>query len=70
MDPNMMDPNTMRNLMSSLSGMSDDQLAAMMSNFGVNMDPKLIRQFTEQMKEAKDEDFDKLKEQYQVLYID
>jgi len=77
-DPNMMNPEMMKNMMESFSQMSDDQLASIMSsmgkilniirwiNLGINMDPKTIRQFADQFKNAKDEDFENLKNQYAV----
>ena len=34
---------------------------------GINIDPKIIRQFADQMKNADDKDFENLKKQYQVI---
>ncbi len=36
---------------------------------GLNLDPKLIRNFSDQMKNASDQDFENMKDQYQVKYL-
>jgi len=63
-DPSKMDPAQMKQMLNLFSGMSDDQIKNTMKMMGIDMDPSVIRQFVEQLKNADDDTLNKFKDQY------
>ena len=63
-DPSKMDPAQMKQMLNLFSGMSDDQIKNTMKMMGIDMDPSVIRQFVDQLKNADDDTLNKFKEQY------
>ena len=63
-DPTKMDPAQMKQMLNLFSGMSDDQIKNTMKMMGIDMDPSVIRQFVDQLKNADDDTLNKFKEQY------
>ena len=63
-DPSKIDPAQLKMMLNMFSGMSDEQIKNQMKMFGIDMDPQVIRSFIDKMKNASDEDLNKLKEQY------
>ena len=63
-DPSKMDPAQLKMMLNMFSGMSDEQIKNQMKMFGIDMDPSIIRSFIDKMKNASEEDLNKLKEQY------
>ena len=63
-DPSKMDPTQMKQMLNLFSGMSDDQIKNTMKMMGVDMDPSVIRQFVDQLKNADDDTLNKFKDQY------
>ena len=63
-DPSKIDPAQLKMMLNMFSGMSDEQIKNQMKMFGIDMDPSVIRSFIDKMKNASDEDLNKLKEQY------
>ena len=63
-DPSKMDPAQMKQMLNLFSGMSDDQIRNTMKMMGVDMDPSVIRQFVDQLKNADDDTLKKFKDQY------
>lgn len=64
-DPSKMNPDQMKEMLNTFSGMSDEEISNTMKMMGVNMDPKVVRTFINQMKGASEDELNKLKEQYQ-----
>lgn len=64
-DPSKMSPDQMKEMLNTFSGMSDEEISNTMKMMGVNMDPKVVRTFINQMKGASEDELNKLKEQYQ-----
>ena len=56
-DPSKMDPAQLKMMLNMFSGMSDEQIKNQMKMFGIDMDPSI-------MKNASEDDLNKLKEQY------
>ena len=63
-DPSKMDPAQLKQMLNLFSGMSDDQIKNTMKMMGIDMDPSVIRQFVDQLKNADDDTLNKFKEQY------
>lgn len=63
-DPTKMDAAQMKQMLNLFSGMSDDQIKNTMKMMGIDMDPSVIRQFVEKLKNSSDDDLNKFKEQY------
>ena len=63
-DPSKMDPAQLKMMLNMFSGMSDEQIKNQMKMFGIDMDPSIIRSFIDKMKNASEDDLNKLKEQY------
>ena len=63
-DPSKMDPAQMKQMLNLFSGMSDEQIKNTMKMMGIDMDPSVIRQFVDQLKNADDDTLNKFKEQY------
>ena len=63
-DPSKMDPAQMKQMLNLFSGMSDDQIKNTMKMMGIDMDPSVIRQFIDQLKNADDDTLNKFKDQY------
>ena len=63
-DPSKMDPAQMKQMLNLFSGMSDEQIKNTMKMMGVDMDPSVIRQFVDQLKNADDDTLNKFKDQY------
>ena len=63
-DPSKMDPAQMKQMLNLFSGMSDDQIKNTMKMMGIDMDPSVIRQFVDQLKNADDDTLNKFKDQY------
>ena len=63
-DPSKMDPAQMKQMLNLFSGMSDDQIKSTMKMMGIDMDPSVIRQFVDQLKNADDATLNQFKEQY------
>ena len=63
-DPSKMDPAQLKQMLNLFSGMSDDQIKNTMKMMGIDMDPSVIRQFVDQLKNADDDTINKFKEQY------
>ena len=63
-DPSKMDAAQMKQVLNLFSGMSDDQIKNTMKMMGIDMDPSVIRQFVDQLKNADDDTINKFKEQY------
>ena len=63
-DPSKMDPAQMKQMLNLFSGMSDDQIKNTMKMMGIDMDPSVIRQFLDQLKNADDDTLNKFKDQY------
>ena len=63
-DPSKMDAAQMKQMLNLFSGMSDDQIKNTMKMMGIDMDPSVIRQFVDQLKNADDDTINKFKEQY------
>ena len=54
----------MKQMLNLFSGMSDDQIKNTMKMMGIDMDPSVIRQFVDKLKNADDDTLNKFKEQY------
>ena len=63
-DPSKMDPAQLKMMLNMFSGMSDEQIKNSMKTFGIDLDPKIIRTFIDKMKNASDDELNKLKEQF------
>ena len=63
-DPTKMDPAQMKQMLNLFSGMSDDQIKNTMKMMGIDMDPAIIRQFVDKLKNADDATLNQFKEQY------
>ena len=63
-DPSKMDPAQLKMMLNMFSGMSDEQIKNSMKSFGIDLDPTIIRSFIDKMKNASDEELNKLKEQF------
>ena len=63
-DPSKMDPAQMKQMLNLFSGMSDEQIKSTMKMMGIDMDPAVIRQFVDQLKNADDATLNQFKEQY------
>ena len=63
-DPSKMDPAQMKQMLNLFAGMSDDQIKNTMKMMGIDMDPSVIRQFVETLKNADDATLNQFKEQY------
>ena len=63
-DPSKMDPAQMKQMLNLFSGMSDDQIKNTMKMMGIDMDPSVIRQFVDKLKNADDDTLKKFKDQY------
>ena len=63
-DPSKMDPAQMKQMLNLFSGMSDEQIKNTMKMMGIDMDPSVIRQFVDQLKNADDDTLNKFKDQY------
>ena len=63
-DPSKMDPAQLKQMLNLFSGMSDEQIKGTMKMMGIDMDPSVIRQFVDQLKNADDDTLKKFKEQY------
>ena len=63
-DPSKMDPAQMKQMLNLFSGMSDEQIKNTMKMMGIDMDPSVIRQFVDQLKNADDDTLKKFKDQY------
>ena len=63
-DPSKMDPAQLKQMLNLFSGMSDDQIKSTMKMMGIDMDPSVIRQFVDQLKNADDDTLKKFKDQY------
>ena len=63
-DPSKMDPAQMKQMLNLFSGMSDDQIKNTMKMMGIDMDPSVIRQFVDKLKNADDATLNQFKEQY------
>ena len=63
-DPSKMDAAQMKQMLNLFSGMSDEQIKGTMKMMGIDMDPSVIRQFVDQLKNADDDTLNKFKEQY------
>ena len=63
-DPSKMDPAQLKMMLNMFSGMSDDQIKNSMKAFGIDLDPSVIRGFVDKMKNASDDELNKLKEQF------
>ena len=63
-DPSKMDPAQLKQMLNLFSGMSDEQIKGTMKMMGIDMDPSVIRQFVDQLKNADDDTLNKFKEQY------
>ena len=63
-DPSKMDPAQLKMMLNMFSGMSDDQIKNSMKAFGIDLDPSIIRGFVDKMKNASDDELNKLKEQF------
>ena len=63
-DPSKMDPAQMKQMLNLFSGMSDDQIKNTMKMMGIDMDPAVIRQFVDQLKNSDDATLNQFKEQY------
>ena len=61
-DPSKMDAAQMKQVLNLFSGMSDDQIKNTMKMMGIDMDPSVIRQFVDQLKNADDDTINKFKE--------
>ena len=57
LDPSKMDPAQMKQMLNLFSGMSDEQNKNTMKMMGIDMDPSIIRQFIDQLKNADDDTF-------------
>ena len=64
-DPSKLDPAQLKQMLNLFSGMSDDQIKNTMKMMGIDMDPSVIRQFVDKLKNADDDTLNKFKEQYQ-----
>ena len=64
-DPSKLDPAQMKQMLNLFSGMSDDQIKNTMKMMGIDMDPSVIRQFVDKLKNADDDTLNKFKDQYQ-----
>ena len=63
-DPSKMDSAQMKQMLNLFSGMSDEQIKGTIKMMGIDMDPSVIRQFVDQLKNADDDTLNKFKEQY------
>ena len=63
-DPSKMDPAQMKQMLNLFSNMSDDQIKNTMKMMGIDMDPSVIRQFVDQLKNADDATLNQFKDQY------
>ena len=63
-DPSKMDSAQMKQMLNLFSGMSDEQIKGTMKMMGIDMDPSVIIQFVDQLKNADDDTLNKFKEQY------
>ena len=63
-DPSKMDPAQMKQMLNLFSTMSDDQIKNTMKMMGIDMDPSVIRQFVDQLKNADDDTLKQFKDQY------
>ena len=63
-DPSKMDPAQLKMMLNMFSGMSDDQIKNSMKAFGIDLDPSIIRGFVDKMKNASDDELNKLKQQF------
>jgi tetratricopeptide (TPR) repeat protein len=63
-DPSKMDTAQMKQMLNLFSGMSDEQIKNTMKMMGIDMDPSVIRQFVDQLKNADDDTLKKFKDQY------
>ena len=63
-DPSKMDSAQMKQMLNLFSGMSDEQIKGTMKMMGIDMDPSVIRQFVDQLKNADDDTLNKFKDQY------
>jgi len=63
-DPSKMDSAQLKQMLNLFSGMSDEQIKGTMKMMGIDMDPSVIRQFVDQLKNADDDTLNKFKEQY------
>ena len=63
-DPSKMDPAQMKQMLNLFSGMSDEQIKNTMKMMGIDMDPSVIRQFVDKLKNADDDVLNNFKEQY------
>ena len=63
-DPSKMDPAQLKQMLNLFSGMSDDQIRNTMKMMNIDMDPSVIRNFVDQLKNADDATLNQFKEQY------
>ncbi len=63
-DPSKMDPAQMKQMLGLFSNMSDEQIKNTMKMMAIDMEPSVIRQFVDQLKNADDDTLKKFKEQY------
>ena len=63
-DPSKMNPAQMKQMLNLFSGMSDEQIKNTMKMMGIDMDPSVIRQFVDKLKNADDDVLNNFKEQY------
>ena len=62
-DPSKMDPAQLKQMLNLFSGMSDDQIRNTMKMMNIDMDPSVIRNFVDQLKNADDATLNQFKEQ-------
>ena len=66
-DPSKMDPAQMKLLLNLFSGMSEDQIKNTMKMIGIEMEPSVIRQFVDQLKNIYDDALNKFKYQCSII---
>ena len=63
-DPSKMNPEELKKMLALFENMSDEQIKNTTKMMGINIEPQVLRGFINTMKNASDEDLNKLKEQY------
>ena len=63
-DPSKLDPAQLKQMLNLFSGMSDEQIKNTMKMMGIDMDPSVIRQFVDKLKNADDATLNQFKDQY------
>ena len=59
-----MNPAQMRGMLNMLAVLPDEQVTALCKKMGVDIDPVTLKSFVQNMKDATDDDFNRLKEQF------